>query len=249
MKKITLTLFSTLLFLGLSAQNYLPSGESTNPMENVIFDGARAFCYECPDKSEFANPPGNTFAGTSEDQSCWVTYDNFSNVNTSFTEVTFWGFDLFFTGSSWTSCTPTLPKMFEITFYNDNSGSIGTVAATFTVSPLKEFCMLVDIYGGNKDLYKYTVDLPSAVSLASGWISIKAVGGTDNCWFLWAGSTSDDNFAEQYCGTSLTVRSNDFAFCLGEGSPQQVPVSNWPIVVAVLLIGTFIVIRFRTRMA
>ncbi len=99
-------------------------------------------------------------------------------------------------------------------------------------------------------MYKYEAALPSNVSLLNGWISIKSVNGTDNCLFLWAGSTSGNLFCTQYANSQWYPKyDQDFAFCLGGGGIQPVPVSPWTLVFGIFLIGVFMIVRYRRRLA
>lgn len=224
-----------------------PSGLGTLPINNQ-HSPTQDDCEFCPDNSMFSNLPlPLNYAGTSDDQSCWIVYDNFSNVSGSVEQITWWGYEMYFglPCTYFCDCTPAVPKTFEIKFYEDNAGQVGDVVGTTTVTPTKEFCITSTLYDGSESIYKYQAVLSSPVSLAAGWVSIRAIGGTDDCWFLWAGSVSDDLFARQYCDSDYSPRE-DFAFCLeGEAAPDVVPLSSWALILGGLLIAGFVFLRFR----
>jgi hypothetical protein len=242
----TKLLLVSFLLLGSFAfsQSFPASGLGKIPINNQ-HGLIRGSCEVCPENSLFSNGPiPIDYAGTSDDQSCFTVYDNFSNVSSSIGHITFWGYELHFGSpcSFFCDCTPSNPKTFEIKFYTDNAGAVGTPVSSFTVTPTKEFCMTVDIYD-TVSMFRYDANLAPAFNLTAGWVSIRAVGGTDACWFLWAGSDADDMFAYQPCDGESLTRSQDFAFCLG--SSTAVPIANWALILGVVLIGTFVFIRYR----
>jgi hypothetical protein len=200
---------------------------------------AQTNCSSCPPLSIFSNPPDITQSGGfSDDQNCYTCYDNFTGISEPIGEIVFWGFDI--VGSNGPSCVPTVPKTFEITFYANQSGSVGNIIATFQVIPIKVNCGPTTLYQ-NADLFQYTVELPSTVNLTDGWISVRSVGGNDGCLFSWSSSASGDNTMWQDCSGSFASYSLDMAYCLlpAEAVPPYVPVSGWAIVFLVLLISIF----------
>lgn len=89
----------------------------------------------------------------------------------------------------------------------------------------------------------YTYVLPAPIILAAGdWVGI-ADYPDDSHHHYWLTSSDGDNSI--YFTEGGTVYPNDLAFCLGgEGIPVT-PVSNWALIIGVILIGTFVIFRFR----
>ncbi len=78
---------------GLIAQDYLPNGVGPLLENNQTSEQDRGdrSCSDCSAQSLFSNSAdGNMYGGTSDSQSPWSTYDDFS-VTSSFYSVVFWG--------------------------------------------------------------------------------------------------------------------------------------------------------------
>lgn len=204
-------------------------------------------CYLCPDESIFCNSPDLTNGGgTSDYQTCYTCFDNFHGLNATFNTVIFWGFELFNSGGQYYDCTPAEPKSFEVTIYEDNAGSIGNPVMTYTGLPTRSFCVQTQSYAA-ASLYRYKLTLPGDVDMSSGWISIRATGGYDNCWFIWTISLSDNLLLYQSC-YSMIPYSLDLAFALmNEETPPEpeIPVSNWALILGLALILGFTAFRLR----
>lgn len=89
----------------------------------------------------------------------------------------------------------------------------------------------------------YTFVLPAPITLAAGdWVGIAdypdEIGNHHHYWL-----TSSDGDGSIYFTEGFTYDS-DLAFCLGGGVPQT-PLSNWALIIGVILIGTFVIVRFR----
>lgn len=212
----------------------------------IFVANAQPTCSICPPLSFFSNPPDITQSGGySDDQNCYTCYDNFTGISEPIGEIVFWGSDI--VDSNGPSCVPAVPKTFEITFYADQSGSVGSVIATFQVIPTKVNCGPTTLYGGNTDLFQYAAELPSTVNLTDGWVSIRSVGGSDGCLFAWSSSSSGDDAMWQDCSGTFAHYSLDMAFCLlpAEAAPPYVPVSGWAIGFLVMLISIFTVRKLR----
>jgi hypothetical protein len=149
------------------------------------------------------------------------------------------------------------PYLFTVVFYEDASGLPGTLIESVSN------CTYVD----NGGLEEITLTTP--VSLAPGhyWISVmvEMPFNTAGQWF-WAalaGSPSINNLsafqdpcdliggATTWSPTSTQVDPGytQASFALYGSEEASVPVSNWAIVIGLLLIGAFIVVRYRTRLA
>jgi hypothetical protein len=89
--------------------------------------------------------------------------------------------------------------LFEIRFYEDDSGAPGTEVAQFSgISPTYG---PYDIFSGVYQAYRFDFDLPSPVSLSEGWVSIKSTYSPGDYVFLWLDSdTGNDNAIQEGYG-------------------------------------------------
>jgi hypothetical protein len=208
-------------------------------LASIFVTKAQPDCSICPPLSIFSNPPDITQSGGfSDDQNCYTCYDNFFGISEPIGEVVFWGLNI--VGGNGPSCIPTTPKVFEITFYANQSGSVGSVIASFQLTPTEINCGTTSLYNG-ADYYQYTAELPSTVNLSDGWISIRSVGSSDGCLFAWSSSSVGDAVMWQDCNGIFTSYSLDMAYCLlpAEAAPPYVPVSGWAIGFLMLFISIF----------
>lgn len=139
-------------------------------------------------------------------------FEYFSGVTTPVKQVVFWALRGFNDGTGWSECSEE-PIDVLVEFFQDNAGLPGTSVANFTVSASG----LPTVYPfSDFQLYEFTVNLPSAVALTDGWISIEGV--TDpSCWLLWMNSFSGlDNSHVLLDGATggMSVEEDDLAFCL-----------------------------------
>lgn len=229
------------------SQNSNGSGLLQNKMPQTIENRPDLpVCMLCPVGSLFSNLPYLNFgAGISDDQRCFTCYDNFNNVSSPFNTIVFWGFDITYT-YDYVGCIPDAAKEFEIVFYQNNAGAVGNPVATYLVTPLKEFCVTSSFYD-NAPLFKYEVSLDAPVDLSEGWISIRAVGGTDDCWFAWDIASSGDQQMWQKCDDLFNYYALDLAFCLTnkDNTFTTIPLANWALMIGILLIAFITVFRFR----
>lgn len=93
--------------------------------------------------------------------------------------------------------------------------------------------------------YQVDVTFPP-VALLDGWVSVTRINPGDGCNFIWYGNDASGNGASFDSSTGSWVPTGAaLAFCLGgEGIPVT-PVSNWALLIGVILIGTFVIFRFR----
>jgi hypothetical protein len=134
--------------------------------------------------------------------------------------------------------------IYEIIFYTDAGGAPGSVVATF--SGLEPTFVAGEVYGGAYQAYVWSVDLPDAVILADGWISIQSTSAPDGSWLLWGGSPEGNLNALQNGG----ALSDNLAFALttgGGGGGGYPPItvyvkkgSTAPIQILINNVGTFV---------
>jgi hypothetical protein len=117
--------------------------------------------------------------------STYTCQEDFSALTAPIGNIEFWGLCLIY-NAGWTPGNPaTMP--FEVKFYEAGT-SPGTVVATYALAASTPVQFgATGAYSGFT-AYKWTYDLPTAVALASGWISIVSTTAPDNAWLLWAGS-------------------------------------------------------------
>lgn len=241
MKKITITLMTLLLGFGLMAQN-LPyiSGENT---QNTNRDNE----YVCLPTSVFSqvySTAPNAYYGDSD-----YTYsraaDDFT-ATSSFNSIRFWGIN--YAGGPINTT-----ETFVIKFYEPNTSDPnipGTEVNSFTVlaNPID-----LGIIAINSPVYQVDINFGTTINLLDGWVSITRQNPGDGYRFAVMASTDVVGNEASYdngTGTWLPNGSNaNLLFCLGNTGSPAVPLSNWALVISLLLISAFIVVRFRTRIA
>jgi hypothetical protein len=98
------------------------------------------------------------------------------------------------------------------------------------------------LFGGD---YLIDVAFPAPVTLLDGWVSITRVNPGDGCTFGWLGDYTGNSASYSLYDNSWVTSDGMLAFCLGGGEIPETPVSNWALIIGVILIGTFVIIRFR----
>lgn len=201
----------------------------------IRFDGGQApnrADLLCPENSMFSQLFAGNAAYTSDQDYGYIVYDNYS-VSGGFNTITFWG--MIFSFNTFSDCSDN-PMDFRITFYQDNGGAIGAVDSFFDVTILGEFAY----NWGGWSFYEFTADLGTTMNLNNGWVSIEGTSTGDFCVFLWGNSVDGDLNAYQ-AGTGWFAE--DLAYCLSMSG--VVPVSNWAVIIAIGLIVSFVVLRFK----
>lgn len=228
MKKITsiLVLSLVLSVLALTAQVSPMSVKAPGPMN-------RDAQYSCLDNSLYSQLPAPLEAG-------WFADDGTSpsrvaddyTVTAPFTTMRFWGVNI-------NACPPGALQTFTIKFYQRNTGDAtipGTEVNSFNLTAVPQPIYL--LFGGD-----YQIDLTfPPVTLLDGWVSVTRINPGDGCTFLWLGNNTGNSAS--YIG-SWVPSGGMLAFCLGGEGVPQTPVSNWALIIGVILIGTFVVFRFR----
>ncbi|MCK4694264.1 MAG: hypothetical protein KAT74_00805, partial [Candidatus Cloacimonetes bacterium] len=198
------------------SDRYLSSTDEIQNVNNVeLPENSRAFT--APIGSIFTQLPHNpsdswSFA-TSEVASTYNVAENFWGLGgQTITGIRFWGLSLEY-DFGWFACNSEIPMDFEFTFYQDNSGAIGSVVTQFIATPT--MTATDSLYVGFI-CYEFEVTFPSPVSMAEGWISIQGqTASPDDCWFLWASSADGDGDSYQDDGTRAWVSTfYDRGMCL-----------------------------------
>ncbi len=173
----------------------------------------------CGPDGLYGQAPDNSILSFSDDAASNVMFDNFSGVTNDIGGVVWWGINS--EGDRVTACTRE-PDTYQVSFYEDDSGLPGTQAASFTLTPVRsEVALLTEGASAGLMLYRFEAGLPSVVSLASGWVSIKGVNVATGCYFLWMGS-SDGNGSSVFGEPgNYTVVGPDLAFCLTTTGPIE----------------------------
>ena len=228
-----------------TAQNS-PEIKSTGKFGNIIVP-SRDGELDCPPNSLFSQPPVNPdnayFSDTESSYFNQNIFEDFSGVASPIGGITFWG--IIFNVDNSSDCYGGGSVDFTINFYQDNAGAVGTLDQSFnvTLTPTVTGSVLA-----NASLLKFETVLPSAVSLANGWVSVVRLNpGPDNCMFGWANTFNGDNLMGfNSFGGTIFYQGTDVAVCLSsELVPTVIPISNWALFIGLALILTFSIIRFR----
>ena len=189
--------------------------------------GTEFFC--TPD-AFYGQNPSSVSAYNSSTNYIYRCYDNFSGITDDITSIDWWGIN---------NCSQN-PMSFEISFYEDNAGSVGNQVANYTAVVTGDPTGYTSL---SLPLNKYSLTLPSPVSnLSTGWVSVYA-NPPNNCNFYWSISYDGDN--EVFITNSNTT-SPDLAFCLYT-TPTFVPISNWAITISAVFMLAFLAFRYRRR--
>jgi hypothetical protein len=202
---------------------------------------------ECPPESLFGqpaiNPCGGYFCDANDVYQYTEVIEDYPALSGDIGKVTFWvGF---YDRISASDCTPGAPATdsYAISFYaidGTNPSYPGALVRSFTLSPTLVQNLGVSCF----TVYRLEFTLPENIGPNAGWIGIGRLTRTDNCILMW--DVIENGY--QYSGKQrhqgiLEDTGLNFPFCLGTG--QNVPISNWAIIVGVVLIGTFVFIRYR----
>ncbi|MBK8913789.1 MAG: hypothetical protein IPM64_04160 [Phycisphaerales bacterium] len=144
-------------------------------------------------------------AGTSEEQTQFRRFDNFSGVAGPIEQVRFWGFDLGFAGGFF-ECVESDPT-FQITFHRDAGGRPGAVVCSHSVLATRT---PTGVFYDFAELNEYVAVLPEPCVLTGGWIGITGQGDP-SCWFLWISAGPGSSWCD---GCAESAQSRNRAFCL-----------------------------------
>ncbi|RLD90584.1 MAG: hypothetical protein DRJ09_03770 [Bacteroidetes bacterium] len=243
MKKLLL-LFAISFVTTLAFSQHQPKPFSTGSDEPVVTT-SRGGELDCSGNSIFSQSPVNSNNGYYSDNGTLYNaqnlFENFSGLTEWIGGITFWGYmydggDCYVAGS----------QDFEITFFQDNAGAVGTQVQTFTVTVTPTE---TGSYFNGASILRYDVTFSSAVSLSDGWVSVvKLNPGNNDCEFAWLNTINgDDLIAYNHNGGTPVYYTENMSFCL-TGQPP-VPVSNWALILGVFLIAVFMVVRYKRQMA
>ena len=126
-------------------------------------------------------------SATEADGDEWLAADDFSGITADIADIHWYGF--MFDWNGWQAVDPA-GTLFEITFYEDDSGSPGSIVAQFSdIEPA--YVVYDEIYWG--DSYRFDVDLPAPVSLSAGWVSIQSTYSPSGGSFEWRNSAEGNS--------------------------------------------------------
>ncbi|MHC5111323.1 MAG: hypothetical protein ACYTHJ_15750 [Planctomycetota bacterium] len=179
--------------------------------DEICTAGPCEVALNCPSNSLYAHSrdPSNAFTAFASESSLDVAlFDNYFGVPGTVSGLRFFGLSLTLAGEDFTTCLES-SNTFEVTFYEDAGGQVGSPACTYTLDASRTNTGL--IYLGHP-LYEFNIDLGATCVLTRGWISI--VGQADpDCWFFWLSSSDGDNHSR--CeGCDETEYAADLNFCL-----------------------------------
>ncbi len=153
----------------------------------------------CPAGILFTQNPNGGSAANSDALGGYQVYDDFAGVSGDIETVRWWGINAYHDGTAWVSCTYTGAEDFEISFWNDDTGSPDLTAPVciYTVSPV--VTDTGELFAGSYTIWEYYVVLPTSCTMAAGWFSIYGLdNGTDVCWSMWHTSTDGNSSAKQW---------------------------------------------------
>ena len=183
-----------------------------------------------------------------------IVFDDFYGVNSNVKGISFWG--LLFGDSSLLSHPTT--QDFMVMLWTDST----TLPQYFTVSAQGKPYFIpvqIDTIYDTIPVYNFTANFPDSIVLDSGFISILQIIDTndlnnpnDFALFAWMASPEGnqmsivagvDIYGDFY--DDLTEIPIDFAFCFTDY--KLIPLKNWAIYFAILLIIGLALYRFRRR--
>ncbi len=248
MKKLKFIALTSLLFLTLNSfgqVQQLPASAGEGTLTNLSRSGE----LDPPANAIFSQQPvGSTTAIFSDEGTTYgsqTIYEDFQGLTTDIGGIVFWG--VFYDNGE--CYTPGASYDFDINFYQDNAGAVGTLVSTFTttITPIPTGSSI----NGSIEILRFEVTFPSGVSLQNGWVSVVRKNPTNlPCSFAWANTTlGNNNFAYTQGSSGIYYNTSGLnaSFCLTAQPP--VPVSNWALIFGIFLIGLFIVVRYKRRLA
>jgi hypothetical protein len=190
--------------------------------------------YACPENSLFSQLPSPLVTA-------WYGDDNYPftragddyTVTKPFTTMRFWGVN--------DGCIPGTSGTFIIKFYERNVSNPnipGPEVSSFTLTATQQ---PISFFYGND--FQADVTFPSAITLLDGWVSLTRVNPGDGCDFAWWGAIGGNSVSYYEVENFWSPQGGQLAFCLGGG--EKTPVSNWALILGIVLIGTFVFIRYR----
>jgi hypothetical protein len=202
---------------------------------------------QCAPGSLFGQPPvlpdGGFFCDANDPAQYTEVMEDYPALSGNIAKVTFWV--SFYNRNYGDACTPGTPvaDSYQVNFYgiNGETPSVpGALMQSFTLSP--SFYQYVGSF--YYPMYRMEFNLPSTVAGSAGWVGLGRLTATDNCILFWWDMNSP---GYQYSGIqrhsgAFENTSANFAFCL-EGS-NNVPLANWPMILAATLIAIAVGARF-----
>jgi len=238
MKKMTILLMAMVMSLGLMAQDL--------PYVNVNGEMPAS-----PKDNEFVCAPGSVFSQV------FATYDNayyaeetaqYSKVADRYTATGEFG-SIRFWGANFSGGAINATETFIIRFYELNGGNPiipGNEVSSYTVS-VNPFDMGISAPWGPTPIYQIDIDFGATVTLLDGWVSVSRLNTTDGMTFAMLSLDGSGSQVSYDSSSDIWQTGNDSSllFCLGNPPPPEVPLSNWALIMSMLLISGFIVIRTR----
>ena len=244
------------LFLSISLLTFgqdQPELGSSSEQGSFLSPGRDIGGLECLPNSLYSQAPVNSDNGyfSDDETTFWnqTIFDSYSGVTEVIGGITFWGQAVDY--PSLGDCYTPGADTFDIIFYQDDAGTVGASVKSYTV------IVTPTVTGANVgplSILRFDVTFPSPLYLENGWVSIvKKNPANEDCLFAWVNTTTGDDvigYTNNLTGGQIYYSSGvNVSFCLVEGTPPPVPISNWAIILGVLLIGTFIVVRYRRTLA
>lgn len=181
---------------------------------------ALADAIECPLDAMISQPAIDfAMAYNMDEDAGYTVFQSFSSGG-QIGGLRFWTISAYFDGAAWSGCTGIDPRPFDIGFYENNGGQPGTQIDMFANVAFNRVNTGV-MFGGIYPVYEYTIELPNAVYLESGWFSIQSkIGTAVNCWNLALNQPGGLGSCILYETATGVYSSQDepLGFCMIEGS-------------------------------
>ncbi len=179
------------------------------------------------------------------DGTTFMAVDNYSGIINPVNGITFWGI---FEDAAGGLAVPAAPMHFRIYFFGDFVGGDTIYRADLFLTAQSE---LVE----GMPVCRFDATFPETVNLpAAGLVSVVNVfePGPDFFTFYWIASFSGDMISSIYFLqfgqiVMADIAPFDWALCLDQApvAPPPVPLSNWAVLIGVLLIMVTFIFRYR----
>jgi hypothetical protein len=151
------------------------------------------------------DPSESWSMATSDATAGYKMYENFWGIGEQVTEIDVWALCVYNDGVSWYAGDPN-DLEFDIAFYADPADD-PTLPPTELVASFTDVVPTTIVSTGQSFsgfmLYFFDLpELPTAVELTEGWVSVQSKSNVGEGWFLWASAKTGDGFSYQENGTN-----------------------------------------------
>lgn len=231
MKKFFVLLFVVVITAAVMAQEQQSS---------FAYDGDKSVTvgrnFSCPPGTVFSQIPGIYDNGyyCQDGHPFFLAATNYT-VSGPFGNFRFWGQDVF-------GCTLAATEEFEVIIWDGDPSDDGNIIFQETLNGVTTDTG-ESIFGSA--IYQIDIDLGTTITQLSGYIGITRNEPSCSSGFGWGADDSGSGHRLSYDGTLWYSGTDDLFFCLSSDEPVSVPISNWAFYLGILLMISFVIIRFR----